>query len=60
MSLLNDEKQEQDNTLIEVLGDAGRIMAYIHKTDAVSRRALLSSTLNKKYRKTFSSLELDE
>lgn len=60
--LLNKEGQVEtvERQLIELLSDAGRLLADVHHSESISRRKLLGFGLNKKFKTTLEEAPLGE
>lgn len=61
LTILLDEEDEKKNNLqvIELMSDAGRLMADLHHEKSKSRRVLISSDLNKTFKETLTDASLD-
>lgn len=53
------EEGEGHSQLIELLGDAGKLLASVHFAESQSRRILASSGVNKNFKSTLSEVSVD-
>lgn len=58
--LLERDNDEENHQLIEVISDTGRLLSDIHFSESTSRRILLSSNLNKKFKDAVEDAPIDD
>lgn len=59
LSLLLNEGEEKNLPMIELLSDAGRLLANVHFEESQSRRNLVLTGVNRQFRETLNSVPVD-